>query len=94
MIDQDKINNLVRDLSDTIQRLDKEEEEIGRQIERGVFTDQKTIDQKQRIRRGYRRKIQCYHYVLQRLGAIDELVREIWEKRKSQFTDNYSDLLK
>lgn len=93
MIDQEKINNFIINLRDTIQRLDTEEEQIKDNLEKGVFKDLETINQKQSIRKTYLQKIFDYYYVLKQLESTDKIIEKIWEKRKNQFTDNYNDLL-
>ena len=77
--------DLIKELKQKIQILDQEEQEIGREFERGLWKTEKRKRQKNCIRCLYMTKLYAFLGVLSKLGGEDDFVKEIWDRRKKHF---------
>ncbi len=77
-----------------IQILDKEEGQLGEQLNKGCFKTDKRKRQKNCIRCLYLVKIQAFLGLLNVLGGEDKFVKEVWKRREKHYNDSYEDVYK
>ena len=83
----------VKKLTETVLRLDNEEKVISQKIQKGDFKGKRLAERKD-VARTYKQKIQCYIWCLINLGYYEGKIKEIWKKRRSDYSDDYSAVFK